>query len=224
MNDVSSAAAGATASSSFSISRRIYRAAGKRVLDILIILCLLPIILPVILLLALLVMRDGGAPFFGHRRIGRNGEVFRCWKIRSMVSDSQERLRVHLENNPEARAEWNANFKLDNDPRITRFGRFLRKSSLDELPQIWNILKGEMSLVGPRPVTAKELDLYGAAASHYMSMRPGLTGLWQVSGRNDVSYSERVVLDVAYARKHNLIMDIRLILATVAAVLNRTGK
>lgn len=207
-----------------SSARTFYRAAGKRLFDLFFTLMILPVVGPVIVILALVVMRDGKAPFFGHLRVGKDGKSFRCWKIRSMVPDAKARLAAHLAANPEARAEWNATFKLENDPRITRIGRILRKSSLDELPQIWNILKGEMSLVGPRPVIEDELKLYGPALKDYQSLRPGLTGLWQVSGRNDVSYEERVALDVKYARKLSFPLDIKIIFATALAVLNRTGK
>ena len=141
-----------------------------------------------------------------------------------MVADAEERLQVHLAENPAARAEWDANFKLDNDPRITRLGHFLRKSSLDELPQLWNILIGEMSIVGPRPVTGKELDLYGADVADYIVMRPGLTGLWQVSGRNDISYAGRVELDVIYVRTCSPSLDAAIVLRTALSVVVGTGK
>ena len=203
---------------------RSYRAVGKRLLDIVLVLATAPVTLPVILLLALFVMRDGGKPFFGHLRVGRDGRMFRCWKIRSMVPDAEVRLREHLAQNPAARLEWDTTFKLTHDPRITRLGNFLRKSSLDELPQLWNILKGEMSIVGPRPVTKDELKFYGERVSYYVKMRPGLTGPWQVSGRNDLAYHERVALDVDYARHCNVVMDVKVILATVKAVLKRTGR
>ena len=202
----------------------IYPWAGKRALDIVLVIAATPVLLPIVLILGLLVMRDGGAPFFGHKRVGRNGRIFRCWKIRSMVPDAEARLLRHLAENPAARAEWDANFKLEDDPRITRLGRFLRSSSLDELPQLWNILTGEMSCVGPRPVTAEELELYGPAANEYRRMRPGLTGLWQVSGRNDISYAERVELDLPYGRETSLRGDIAIMAKTVGAVVNRTGR
>lgn len=202
----------------------IYRAGIKRTLDLCFVVMMLPVVLPVIVLLALLVMHDGKAPFFGHTRIGRDGRAFKCWKVRSMVPDAAERLRAHLDSDPAARAEWDANFKLDNDPRITRLGQFLRRSSLDELPQLLNILTGEMSVVGPRPVTAAELDRYGAHVSDYTEMRPGLTGLWQVSGRNDIGYEERVQMDVDYVRRCNLLLDVSIILRTALAVAGRTGK
>lgn len=203
---------------------RLYTVAGKRVFDIFLVVVSLPVTLPVIAVLAILVMRDGGKPFFGHQRVGKSGRSFKCWKIRSMVTNAEAHLQDHLRNNPTARDEWAANFKLSQDPRITKLGGFLRKSSLDELPQIWNILKGEMSVVGPRPVTLSELDLYGTAREYYHAVLPGLTGLWQVSGRNDISYRERVMLDVRYAVTHNFLMDVQIILETADAVINRTGR
>jgi len=201
-----------------------YRRIAKRPLDIALILISLPIVIPLMAILATCVMMDGGAPFFGHNRIGRNGKPFRCWKLRSMVPHAEKRLKDFLTENPDAQEEWDANFKLANDPRITRLGRFLRKSSLDEFPQLWNIIRGEMSIVGPRPVTRDELVMYGSNLPFYEGLRPGLTGLWQISGRNDVSYSERVEFDVEYAKTFDLMMDIRIILGTFKAVLSRTGR
>jgi exopolysaccharide production protein ExoY len=202
----------------------LYRRIGKRALDMFFVVVSLPVTLPLILILAVLVLRDKKVPFFGHRRIGRNGHEFYCWKIRSMVPNAEERLRFYLESHPEARAEWNANFKLENDPRITQLGKLLRQSSLDELPQLWNILTGDMSVVGPRPVTATELDRYGSHVSEYHMMRPGLTGLWQVSGRNNISYEERVLMDVNYVYSCNLALDASIIMRTVMVVVRRTGK
>lgn len=206
------------------VHRRLYRSGGKRAFDIVFTLLAALLVLPVIAILAVLVMRDGGAPFFGHVRTGRDGKPFRCWKIRTMVPDAKERLEAHLRENPAARREWDESFKLADDPRITRIGGILRATSLDELPQIWNILKGEMSVVGPRPVTEQELEFYRGSRRHYLALRPGLTGLWQVSGRNSVSYIDRVILDVAYARAYNLRLDVFIILATILAVLKRTGQ
>jgi exopolysaccharide production protein ExoY len=209
---------------------RIYRKVGKRSLDILLVLVSLPMILPMILLIAVLVLLgDSKTPsfkpiFFGHWRVGRNGRKFRCWKIRSMVPDADKYLQLHLESDPSARAEWNKNFKLENDPRITSLGSVLRRSSLDELPQLWNILTGEMSLVGPRPVTEAELRRYECYVVEYKMMRPGLTGLWQVSGRNDTTYDERVMMDVDYARRCSLYLDVSILMRTVLEVARRTGK
>ena len=196
----------------------------KRAMDVLGAGAMLLILSPVFLILALLVRADGGAAFFAHRRVGRDGEGFGCLKFRSMVMDSQARLEALLASDPAARAEWDAARKLKNDPRVTRIGRFLRATSLDELPQLLNVLRGEMSLVGPRPVIQPELDrFYGAAAMHYMMVRPGITGLWQVSGRSDTSYAQRVALDVAYVSRPSLMQDIRILLRTPVAVLSRRG-
>jgi exopolysaccharide production protein ExoY len=197
---------------------------GKALFDLGLGLMLLPVLLPVILVLCVLVAMDGGLPIFGHKRIGKDGREFRCWKIRTMVVDAQERLQKHLAENPAAAAEWQQNFKLENDPRITRIGRFLRKSSLDELPQLFNVFRGEMSFVGPRPVVRDELLRYGMHQQVYMSMRPGVTGLWQVSGRNDVAYDQRVSMDVQYAREVSLTEDVRIVAKTVSSVLSLTGK
>ncbi|APZ52870.1 sugar transferase [Salipiger abyssi] len=204
-------------------SERFYHGFAKRPFDLFLAALMLPILVPVIALLYVAVRLEGGPGFFGHHRVGRNGQVFRCWKIRTMVPDAKERLEHLLANDPQARAEWESDRKLRNDPRVTRLGAFLRKSSLDELPQIWNVLKGEMSLIGPRPVTAPELERYGGHKWIYQSMRPGITGLWQVSGRNEVSYDERVQLDANYFRELSLVSDVRILLQTVGAVLNRTG-
>ncbi|MCZ0964368.1 sugar transferase [Paracoccus benzoatiresistens] len=203
---------------------RLYVRYGKRLCDVVLTCIFLPAFLMLIVPIAVLVMLDGGKPFFGHKRVGRNGKPFKCWKLRSMVPNAEARLVRHLAENPAARAEWEANYKLENDPRITRFGRFLRRSSLDELPQIWNIVRGEMSWVGPRPVITDELNMYGKAATDYKAIRPGLTGLWQISGRNDLSYDERVHLDMRYRRECSLAMDIKIVVRTILAVLGRTGR
>ncbi|SNR50158.1 sugar transferase [Puniceibacterium sediminis] len=202
----------------------IYARRGKRVFDVVLAILLLPVIAPVLLVLWLLVRRDGGPGFFGHRRIGRNGKVFPCWKVRSMVFDAERKLRDYLAEHPEAADEWSRDHKLSNDPRITPLGNFLRKSSLDELPQIWNVIKGDMSFVGPRPIVREELKKYGPYKRIYVSMAPGITGLWQVSGRNDVSYDERVNMDVEYVSSISLRTDVKIILATANSVVNRTGK
>ncbi|MCS6892518.1 MAG: sugar transferase [Rhodovarius sp.] len=201
-----------------------WHAAAKRAIDILGAGLLLVLLSPLFLIIALLVRRDGGPAFYGHTRIGQDGRGFRCLKFRSMVVDSEARLQALLASDPAARAEWESTRKLRNDPRVTPIGRFLRSTSLDELPQLINVLRGEMSLVGPRPVTAAELSTYyGAAAAHYMSVRPGITGLWQVSGRSDTSYGQRVALDVAYATRPSLLTDLRILLRTPIVVLQRRG-
>ncbi len=202
----------------------LYARGGKRVFDLVLAVLLLPLIAPAVAALWLLVRRDGGPGFFGHKRIGLNGQEFKCWKVRTMVMGAEERLQAYLASNPAAAAEWARDHKLSNDPRITRFGNFLRKSSLDELPQIWNVLKGEMSFVGPRPIVRDELPKYGVAAGAYLSQKPGITGLWQVSGRNDVSYTERVAMDVDYSLRGSLVFDMELILRTGVSVLGGTGR
>ncbi|MEI6158986.1 MAG: sugar transferase [Roseococcus sp.] len=196
----------------------------KRAMDVLIAGAMMVALAPIFVILALIVRADGGSAFFAHRRVGRDGESFGCLKFRSMVMDSQARLEALLASDPAARAEWDATRKLKNDPRVTKIGRFLRATSLDELPQLLNVLRGEMSLVGPRPVIQSELDrFYGAAAMHYMSVRPGITGLWQVSGRSDTSYAQRVALDMAYVTSFSVWQDIRILLRTPVAVLSRRG-
>jgi lipopolysaccharide/colanic/teichoic acid biosynthesis glycosyltransferase len=200
------------------------RPALKRALDLFGAAALLAALAVPLGLIALLVRADGGPALFAHRRVGRGGVPFRCLKFRTMVPDAEARLAALLEADPAARAEWEATRKLRHDPRITRIGRFLRASSLDELPQLINVLRGEMSLVGPRPVPEAELAAcYGAAAEHYKAVRPGITGLWQVSGRNDTSYADRVALDVAYVTRPSLREDLRILLRTPAAVLFRRG-
>ncbi len=198
--------------------------AVKRALDIAIAGTALLVAAPFFLAVSLLVRADGGSAFYAHPRVGRGGGLFGCLKFRSMVTDSKERLEALLASDPAARAEWDATQKLKNDPRVTRVGAFLRATSLDELPQLINVLKGEMSIVGPRPVTQSELDrYYGAAAAHYLMVRPGITGLWQVSGRSETTYDQRVALDVAYVSQASLLADLRILLKTPAAVLSRRG-
>lgn len=207
------------------VDLRRYSRVQKRLLDLVICAVLVPLLLPVILVLAIFVRRDGGPAFFSHERIGRNGVPFKCWKLRSMVPDAKARLDKLLKQDPQAAAKWKLERKLDDDPRITRLGAVLRKCSLDELPQLWNVIRGEMSLVGPRPVPRDELDeKYGDYKWIYQTMRPGVTGSWQVSGRNDVSYDQRVQMDIAYCNKMSLGLDLMIIARTASAVLNRTGK
>jgi exopolysaccharide production protein ExoY len=200
------------------------RAVAKRAIDLLGAGTLLLLTAPAFLALALLIKADGGPVFFAHQRVGRRGRRFGCLKFRSMVVDSGARLAALLESDPVARAEWEASRKLKDDPRVTRIGRFLRASSLDELPQLLNVLRGEMSLVGPRPVVAHELtEHYGEAARDYLALRPGVTGLWQISGRSDTSYATRVALDSRYARSLSLRTDLAILLRTPLVVLLRRG-
>jgi len=200
------------------------RSAAKRVIDILGASLGLIFVSPFLLLAMILIRRtDGGPAIFAQDRIGHGGKLFRCYKLRSMVVDSQARLDELLRTDPEARAEWEATQKLTHDPRITRLGKFLRKSSLDELPQLWNILMGDMSIVGPRPIVQNEISKYGADFIYYTDVRPGLTGLWQVSGRSDTTYDERVALDVKYVREWTVFGDIKVIAKTVPAILATKG-
>lgn len=201
----------------------LYRRYGKRLFDVVFVVAFSPLILSLIVPIAIIVRLEGGPALFSHSRVGKGGRAFKCHKIRTMVPDAEAKLKKHLEDNPEARAEWERNFKLANDPRITRFGRLLRKASLDELPQFLNVLRGDMSVVGPRPVTKNELKKYGNGLPVLHSVRPGITGPWQVYGRNETLYNERVDLDLGYARKYAFGTDLRLILATIWVVFKRTG-
>jgi len=185
---------------------------------------LLVLCLPLILGLALVIwLTDGGAPFFAHSRIGRHGKSFKCYKLRSMHRDAESRLAGLLQNNPALRSEWAHNRKLSKDPRVTRFGSFLRSSSLDELPQLFNVINGTMALVGPRPIVEEELLRYGRYVGCYLQCKPGLTGVWQVSGRSDTSYRRRVAADRLYLRRRCFIFDGALLISTLPAVLTRKG-
>ncbi|SDG96383.1 sugar transferase [Alloyangia pacifica] len=213
----------AIAHSSLYGANQSYRDLSKRLLDIVLAVLMLPALLPVIAVLYCAVRLEGGPGFFGHERVGQNGQLFKCWKIRTMVPDAKARLEHLLATDPDARIEWERDQKLRNDPRVTNFGSFLRRSSLDELPQIWNVLKGEMSLIGPRPVTKPELERYAEHRWIYLALRPGITGLWQVSGRNDLTYEERVQLDAVYYGSLSPREDAKILWRTVKSVLLRTG-
>ncbi|MDE1180418.1 sugar transferase [Paraburkholderia sp.] len=195
----------------------------KRGFDLFAASCLILMLSPVLIALAVLVKRDGGPAMFGHTRIGRNGEKFKCLKFRSMVMNADVVLKALLESDPEARAEWEREFKLKDDVRITPIGRILRRTSLDELPQLFNVVKGEMSLVGPRPIVQQELERYGDNVSYYLMAKPGMTGLWQVSGRNDTDYATRVSLDVSYVKEWSLRRDMSILLKTVSVVFRGSG-
>jgi exopolysaccharide production protein ExoY len=195
----------------------------KRILDIIGAAVLGLVFAPLILAIVVLLRREGGTVIFRHRRVGRHGKAFDCLKFRSMVSDADRVLRELLEQHPELRAEWLRDHKLRHDPRVTAVGRFLRRTSLDELPQLWNVLRGEMSLVGPRPVVREELLRYGRCACIYLSARPGVTGLWQVQGRTNTDYRRRVVLDVYYVRRHNVFLDLYILAKTTHVVLGGSG-
>lgn len=181
------------------------------------------LILPILLVLAVLVGIDNkGRIIFAHRRVGQNGKLFPCYKFQTMVSDAQERLEEYLAKNPDACKEWKESFKLTNDPRVTKLGAFLRKTSLDELPQLWNVLMGDMSLVGPRPIVTKEIERYGDYIREYYMVPPGITGVWQVNGRSDTTYEERVAMDTWYVRNWSVWIDLVYLFKTVKAVF--TGK
>mgnify|MGYP003635829095 FL=1 len=196
----------------------------KRTFDIVVASAILLFALPTMFFIAVIMFStDRGPILFSHERIGRNGKRFKCLKFRSMVVNSQEALRQHLAQRPQARAEWEATQKLRDDPRITPLGRFLRSTSLDELPQLINVIRGEMSLVGPRPIVQDEVVRYADQIEHYAAVRPGITGLWQVSGRSDVGYDQRVELDTLYVREQSFIGDLIILVKTVKVVVMRTG-
>ena len=196
----------------------------KRAFDIVVALIALIFLAPLIAVFAIMVrFQDGGAAFFSQTRYGLNGRTFKCYKIRSMSIDAADRLGRILETNPELKREWQASQKLKNDPRITPLGNFLRKSSIDELPQLWNVIRGDMSIVGPRPIVKNEIQKYGDSYRYYTAVRPGLTGLWQIEGRADTTYDERVDMDVKYVRTRSFFSDIWIILKTIPAVLASRG-
>ncbi|WP_191923240.1 undecaprenyl-phosphate galactose phosphotransferase WbaP [Pantoea agglomerans] len=195
----------------------------KRAFDIVGALSIILMLMPALLVLGFLVGRDGGPPIYGHERVGMNGRKFKCLKFRSMVINSKEVLEEVLRTDPIARAGWDKDFKLKNDPRITKVGHFIRKTSLDELPQLWNVVRGDMSLVGPRPVIEDELCRYAGDVDYYLMAKPGMTGLWQVSGRNDVDYETRVYFDSWYVKNWSLWNDIAILFKTVGVVLKRDG-
>ena len=193
---------------------------AKRVSDVFLALLLSLVALPFAAVIAVaIVLETRGPVFFGHMRVGREGRRFRLWKFRSMVVDADEVFHQHLCEHPDDRAEWLGTHKLKNDPRVTRVGRLLRRSSLDELPQLWNVLRGEMSMIGPRPIVEEEVPKYGPAFSLYVQVSPGLTGLWQVSGRNDTTYRQRTALDQEYILNWSLWKDLSVLLRTVRVVI-----
>lgn len=193
---------------------------GKRALDISVASLTLVLISPLMIMAAIAVRVTMGAPvFYKHARIGRDGRPFSCLKFRTMVNNAPEVLEAHLAANPAAAAEWNGSRKLMDDPRITWLGHLFRRSSIDELPQIFNVLRGDMSCVGPRPIVPEELEAYGPHAKDYLSVRPGLTGIWQVSGRNTLSYASRVKLDALYVRRRSLLLDLVLLVKTIPALM-----
>lgn len=198
-----------------------YRMFVKRAIDVVLVMLFAPFWVPIVLISGALIALDGHNPFYSQPRLGRNGRVFRIWKLRSMVPDADAYLERYLASDAEARAEWNATQKLKNDPRITRLGRIMRKTSLDELPQLFNVLIGDMSLVGPRPIMLSQKALYPGRS--YYEIRPGLTGLWQVSDRNECSFVERVRFDDAYHHAMSFWIDAKIIVRTIGVVMRGTG-
>lgn len=199
----------------------IYRDFFKRLLDVTAILMAAPVVLTIIAIAAILVARDGANPFYSQLRVGKGGRWFRMWKLRSMIYDADARMAEYLEANPDAKLEWDVTQKLKDDPRITRIGRFLRKSSLDELPQLFNVLRGDMSLVGPRPMMISQQHLYPGRA--YYALRPGITGYWQTAGRNRTTFEARAEYDTAYEADLSFATDLNLLVETVGVVLKGTG-
>jgi len=196
----------------------------KRFIDLLLLLLSSPVTIPVTAFVALIVKITSPGPiFYGHKRIGKNGKEFKCWKFRSMVIDADKQLEKILAENPEMRAEWEKDRKFTNDPRVTKIGKILRKTSIDEIPQFFNILTGEMSFIGPRPVTEPELAKYGKKSDFILSVQPGLSGMWQISGRSDTGYEERVTLDSYYIQNWSVWLDIWIIIKTVYVVLRGKG-
>jgi Undecaprenyl-phosphate galactose phosphotransferase WbaP len=196
----------------------------KRLVDLTVLVISSPFVLFIVALTAILIKCTSKGPvFYGHKRIGKNGKSLKTWKFRTMVVDADKRLAEILESSPTARSEWAENQKLENDPRITPFGKFLRKTSMDELPQLWNILLGQMSFVGPRPVTEPDLEKYRGKANFILSVKPGLSGMWQISGRSDTGYEERIMLDSYYIQNWSIWLDSWIILRTVAVVIKGKG-
>ncbi|MEG9437683.1 sugar transferase [Edaphobacter sp. HDX4] len=196
----------------------------KRCVDVALILLFSPVVLLVIGIVAVLVVISSPGPvFYSHRRIRRHGAFFSMWKFRTMCVNSAEVLEEYLAAHPVARKEWNKTHKLRHDPRITRIGSFLRRYSLDELPQFWNVLAGHMSLVGPRPIVAAEVEKYADCFECYCRVKPGLTGLWQVSGRSELDYDQRVALDCEYVNRWSLRRDMKILLKTAVVVLKQDG-
>ena len=182
------------------------------------------LLLPLMAVIAVLVkLTSRGPVFYGHPRLGRGGRKFLCWKFRTMYADADRRLEKILAEDPAAAAEWNANFKLRDDPRVTAFGRFLRKTSLDEIPQFFNVFKGDMAFVGPRPIVDREVPFYGKSFAVFSSVKPGITGLWQVSGRSDTGYARRVALDVEYVLNWSPWLDLWIIFRTIVSVVTLRG-
>ena len=202
-------------------AKGLYRSFFKRLIDTTLTIAAAPFVLAFVLIAAMMIALDGHNPFYSQLRIGRGGKVFRMWKLRSMVHDADDRLEAYLNANPDARHEWIQNQKLKIDPRITPIGRFLRKTSLDELPQLWNVVTGHMSLVGPRPMMVSQRQHYSGQS--YFNLRPGITGLWQVSDRNSCGFVGRVHYDDLYDQVLSFTTDFRVLFRTVGVVFRGTG-
>lgn len=205
--------------------RRFYSTFGKRSLDLALLVLMLPVAIPLIATILLVSALGGGRALYSQIRIGRDGQLFRCWKVRTMIPDADAALARILRDDPALAEEWRTTQKLVRDPRVTRFGALLRRTSLDELPQLWNVLNGTMSLVGPRPFTPEQRGLYrnGRTDADYYHLRPGITGLWQVSRRNRGSFAERATYDSAYRTRLSVWTDLSILARTVGVVLRATG-
>lgn len=196
----------------------------KRCIDLLLLLLSSPVLIPIVIVISIAIKISSPGPvFYGHKRIGKNGKEFKCWKFRSMVIDADKQLEKILAENPQMRAEWEKDRKFTDDPRVTPIGKFLRKTSIDEIPQFFNVLTGEMSFIGPRPVTKPELKKYGNKSDFILSAQPGLSGMWQISGRSDTGYEERVTLDSYYIQNWSVWLDIWIIIKTVYVVIRGKG-
>ena len=205
------------------LDRGLLHEATKRTVDIVGTIMIALLFSPVLITVCLALWLQGGPVIYRHRRVGRGGRTFECLKFRTMIPNADQVLRELLETNPELKREWVEDHKLRNDPRVTLVGRFLRRSSLDELPQLWNVLRGEMSLVGPRPIIREEMLRYGRNIRDYLAGKPGITGLWQIMGRNDTSYRRRVALDTYYVRNCSLVLDLYVLARTAGVVLSKSG-
>lgn len=205
--------------------RPVYLNGFKRAFDIVFSLMVLPFLAPIIAIMYLLVRMDGGPGFFGQERVGLNGRVFKCWKLRSMVTDAEKALADACARCPKVAEEWERMQKLEDDPRITRVGKFIRETSLDELPQIWNVLRGDMSIIGPRPFMVEQEEIYREAGGGdgYFKLRPGISGLWQTEGRGTTSFVSRIQYDNKYYKNISLGLDLWILFRTVVVVLRRTG-
>jgi exopolysaccharide production protein ExoY len=203
------------------LRKSFYKSYGKRMIDVALILFAAPFILPVVAVIALMATSKGASPFYFQRRVGRGGKIFNLVKIRTMVPNAEAALEAYLASDPAARQEWDSTQKLKHDPRITAAGHFLRKSSLDELPQLWNVLKGDMSLIGPRPMMVDQQKLYPGTA--YYALRPGISGAWQVSDRNDSSFADRATYDTDYNNNLSFKTDVSILVRTFGAVIRCTG-